>query len=129
MIFFSLNSEDIVGPNNIIEYSQIDFDAAWSSSGSMIAFSHNDLEFDLSGIYTMDSSGNNKVQRVFGNASNPDWSPMDTAIMHEQGEAIMILNLASGTKQEICFGRKASEKQAGIRPTERSPGCMTTFCM
>ena len=105
VIFFSCNSEDIVGPNNIIEYSQIDFGAAWSSSGSMIAFSHNDLEFDLSGIYTMDSSGNNKVQRVFGNASNPDWSPMDTAIIYEQGDAIMILNLASAISRTFASGK------------------------
>jgi Tol biopolymer transport system component len=104
VLFSSCNNEEVSGPSGNVEYSQIDFDAAWSSSGTMIAFSHNDLEFDLSGIYTMDSSGSNKVQRVFGNASNPDWSPLDTAIIYEQGGALMILNLGSGISRIFASG-------------------------
>ncbi len=104
LLMSSCSSDEINSPSGTVEYSQIDFDAAWSSSGKMIAFSHNDLEFDLSGIYTMDSSGNNKVQRVFGNASNPDWSPLDTAIIYEQGGSLMILNLASGISRVFASG-------------------------
>ncbi len=105
----SCSSNDITAPSPTVDYSQIDFDAAWSSSGGQIAYSHNDLEFDLTGIYTIDSTGNNKVQRVTGNASNPGWSPLDTAIIYEQGGAIMILNLATGINRIFTSGNEAGK--------------------
>lgn len=106
---FACSSDEVTSHSNTVEYTQIDFDAAWSSSGKMIAYSHNDLDFDLSGIYTMDSSGSNKLQRVSGNASNPDWSPLDTAIIYEQGGAILILNLATGSNRLITTGTGAGK--------------------
>jgi Tol biopolymer transport system component len=96
ILISSCNNEEVSGPSGNVEYTQIDFDAAWSKSGKMIAFIHNDLEAELSGLYIMDTSGNNKRQLVGGNVNSPDWSVNDTAIVFDDAGTLSIVNTTSG---------------------------------
>jgi Tol biopolymer transport system component len=101
VLISSCNNEEVSGPSGNVEYTQIDFDAAWSKSGKMIAFIHNDLEAELSGLYIMDTSGNNKRQLVSGNVNSPDWSMGDTAIIFDNAGALLIVNVSSGIVRTI----------------------------
>ena len=97
----SCSTDEINSPSGAVEYSQIDFDAAWSKSGKMIAFIHNDLDAELSGLYLMDSSGSGMRQLVQGNVNSPDWSVSDTAIIFDNAGALSIVNVNSGIVRSL----------------------------
>ena len=92
------------GNGNYVEYTQIDFDAAWSNDGSRIAFIHNDLDADLTGLYLMDSTGGNKTQILQGNVTGPDWSPQDTAIIYEEAGSLFVYSLQSSRSRIVVAG-------------------------
>lgn len=104
----SCNEGDSPTNPSSVEYTQIDFDAAWSSGGSRIAFIHNDLDADLTGLYVMDSSGSNKAQIVQGNVTSPDWSPADTAIIFEAGGSLYAYNLLNSSIRTAVTGPGAA---------------------
>ena len=104
----SCNEGDSPTNPSSVEYTQIDFDAAWSSRGDRIAFIHNDLDADLTGLYVMDSSGSNKAQIVQGNVTSPDWSPADTAIIFEAGGSLYSYSLLNSAIRTAVTGPGAA---------------------
>jgi hypothetical protein len=104
LIFQSCSSDETVSPSNAVEYSQIDFDAAWSKSGTMIAFVHNDLDPELTGIYVMNASGTDKRMIRQGNATGPDWSAQDSAIVYEFSGDLFIYDLLNDKTRMLATG-------------------------
>jgi Tol biopolymer transport system component len=74
---FQACSEDTVSSfeSTVPEYTQIDFEPAWSKSGNRIVYIHSDINADYTGIYMIDSDGENKQQLLNVFANSPDWSP------------------------------------------------------
>ncbi|MBX7044137.1 MAG: hypothetical protein K1X85_14675 [Ignavibacteria bacterium] len=103
-VLYSCSEGDSPTNPSSVEYTQIDFDAAWSSDGRRIAFIHNDLDGELTGLYVMDSSGSNKVQIVQGNVTSPDWSPADTAIAFEAGGSLYVYSLLNNAIRSLVIG-------------------------
>lgn len=101
LLFSSCNNEEVSGPSGNVEYTQVDFDAAWSKSGRIIAYIHSDIDAEFTGLYVMDTSGNNKRQLVRGNVSSPDWSVNDTAIMFDDAGTLSIVNTTSGSVRTL----------------------------
>ena len=104
LLFSSCNNEEVSGPSGNVEYTQVDFDAAWSKSGRIIAYIHSDIDAEFTGLYLMDTSGNNKRQLVRGNVSSPDWSVNDTAIVFDDAGTLSIVNTTSGLIRTFDLG-------------------------
>lgn len=100
----SCGGDDPSSPPAGVSFSQIDFDASWSKSAKMIAFSHNDLEADFTGIYIMDSSGANKRLIVQGNLNGADWSPGDSLIVFAGDGALFIYELIRDSVRTLFSG-------------------------
>ena len=75
-LVLSCNDNRITPPDELVLYS--DLSPAWSPDGRWIAYYHEDYSNDTSyptGLYIIDTSGNNRRLLIRGYADSPDWSP------------------------------------------------------
>ncbi|MDQ3021387.1 MAG: hypothetical protein M3R36_12585 [Bacteroidota bacterium] len=70
------------------EYTQIDFEPAWSNTGDRIAYVHSDMDFDFNGIYIVNTNGTNSRLLINGFTYSPDWSPDGSWIFFSQNNNI-----------------------------------------
>jgi len=91
LILFSCNT---VEPPILPEYDSIDESPAWSPDGKWIAYHHFNYnpEDNLypTGLYIIDTSGNNRRLVMAGPAYNPDWSPDGKKIVFNSGDIFTI---------------------------------------
>lgn len=91
LYLFSCNT---VEPPIIPEYQSIDESPAWSPDGRWIAYHHfnSNPEDNLypTGLYIIDTSGNNRRLVIPGPAYNPDWSPDGKKIAFNSGDIFTI---------------------------------------
>ncbi|MEO8664128.1 MAG: hypothetical protein ABI462_01415 [Ignavibacteria bacterium] len=97
------NSIDQPSPP-VAEYTQIDFEPAWNTSGNKIAYAHSNIDNDLSGIYVTSSSGLSSTQLVTNFARSPEWSPDGTQILYSQFFQIYKINTAGDSAVQLTNG-------------------------
>ncbi|MCB0728372.1 MAG: DUF5050 domain-containing protein [Ignavibacteriae bacterium] len=95
--------------NNFAEYTQVDFDPAWTLSGERIVYSHSNPDIELSGIYSIDSDGSNNDHIISGLASGPDWSPDASHIVYEQYNDIFISNSNGDSIVNLTSGGRSND--------------------
>jgi len=87
-------SENIIEPPKIIPVIPTDEAPSWSPDGRWIAYSHfnpdiNDTTY-VTGLYVIDTSGQNRRLLISGPAYNPDWSPDSKKITFNNGDIFTI---------------------------------------
>lgn len=95
--------EDLVEPSTFAEYTQIDFEPAWSPDGRRIAYSHSNPDIEASGIYLIDSKGDNKIHLVSGFARSADWSSDGNWIVFSQGDQIFKITESGDILTQLTF--------------------------
>jgi Tol biopolymer transport system component len=108
---------------------------SWSHDGRWVAYIHINIEADdsvyPSGLYIIDTSGNNRRLVIAGNVYNPDWSPDGKSIAFNSGDIYTITPTGDNLKQitdvggsffpswspdgnRITFNRSGSQEEVGI---------------
>ncbi|HRR01213.1 MAG TPA: hypothetical protein P5518_07825 [Candidatus Cloacimonas sp.] len=91
LYLFSCNT---VGPPPLPEYESIDETPAWSPDGKWIAYHHFNYDPEdtsySTGLYIIDTCGNNRRLVIAGQAYNPDWSPDGKKIAFNSGDIFTI---------------------------------------
>jgi Tol biopolymer transport system component len=102
---------DTPSPGQIADYTQIDFDPAWTVSGSKIAYAHSNTDHELSGIYSVNPDGNNVTQLISGIAVNPDWSPDESRIVFSQFNDLYICSYTGDSIVRLTFGSISNDPE------------------
>ena len=96
-------------PNNeIAEYTQVDFDPAWTISGSKIVYAHSNLNLGLSGINSVNSDGSNYYHLLTGITVSPDWSPDESHIVFSQFKDLYICKSNGDSIVRLTFDGKSN---------------------
>ena len=132
LYLFSCNT---VGPPPLPEYESIDETPAWSPDGKWIAYHHFNYDPEdtsySTGLYIIDTCGNNRRLVIAGQAYNPDWSPDGKKIAFNSGDIFTISpngeNLTRVTNvgsvffpswspdgNKIAFDRSGTQQEVGI---------------
>jgi len=81
-------------PTPLPEYVSIDDAPSWSPQGDIVAYFHFNRDRDdtvyRTGLYVIDTSGQNRRLVIAGLAYNPDWSPNGQKIVFDSGEIFTI---------------------------------------
>ena len=99
LIFVFITSCDVTEPPPVPDLLSIDSDPAWSPDGNWIAYHHLSIEDESedsysTGLYLIDTSGNNREMLVDGNYLSPDWSPDGKKLVITNG-SIFILDIST----------------------------------
>jgi Tol biopolymer transport system component len=104
---FSCNT--VEPPTPLPEYDSIDEAPAWSPDGGWIAYHHFNKNPEDSlyptGLYIIDTNGNNRRLVISGPAYNPDWSPDGNEIAFRYDEIYSIKIDGSGLRQITSVGQ------------------------
>ncbi len=98
-------------PGPFADYTQIDFDPAWTVTGKKIAYSHSNTDIDLSGIYSVNSDGSNVTQLISGIAVSPDWSPDESRIVFSQFNDLYISTSSGDSIFRLTFGSISNDPE------------------
>lgn len=94
LLLFIINSCDTTEPPITTEYQSKDEAPSWSPDGNLIAYNHFNYSPDdasyPTGLYIIDTSGNNRKLILAGPAYNPDWSPDGKKIAFNSGDIFTI---------------------------------------
>lgn len=113
------------GQTNLTNDPETDWDPAWSSDGSQIAFATRREGFGGGDIWVMDADGSNAVSMTPGSVlggSDPAWSLDGTEIAFEQNHDIVAVTTdGTGTVRNITNTpvNEAQESQAVYSPDGR----------
>ncbi len=81
---------------------------AWSPDGNWIAYTHSSITVNDSnyptGLYIIDTNGNNRRLILLGNISNPDWSPDGRRIVFNSGDIFTITPTGDSLTQLTNIG-------------------------
>ncbi len=81
---------------------------AWSPDGQFIAYTHTNVDLNdasyPTGIYIIDTSGNNRRLVIAGPAYTPDWSPDGSRIIFSSGELFTISPLGDSLSRITLVG-------------------------
>jgi Tol biopolymer transport system component len=107
LLLFIINSCDTTEPPITNEYQSKDEAPSWSHDGNWIAYHHFNYSPDdasyPTGLYIIDTSGNNRKLILAGPAYNPAWSPNDSIIAFDLGN-IFTLHIYTGELNQLTFG-------------------------
>lgn len=94
-------------PTPLPEYESIDEAPSWSHDGNWITYHHFNYSPDdasyPTGLYIIDTSGNNRKLILAGPAYNSAWSPNDSIIAFDLGN-IFTLHIYTGELNQLTFG-------------------------
>lgn len=109
ILLVSCRENGIGPPTPLPEYVSIDDAPSWSPQGNLIAYfhfnrDHNDTVYPT-GLYIIDTSGENRRLVIAGLAYNPDWSPDGQRIAFQSGDIFTITTTGDSLTRVTYLGQ------------------------
>lgn len=127
---YSCTENSAISPTSpVAEYTQIDFEPAWSDSGDKVVYIHSDIDNDFTGIYRIDSDGKNKKLILNSFANSPDWSPDGNRIVFSLNNNIYKINVNGDSLKYITdTGINSNPKWSSDGDWIAFSGCENSLC-